>query len=945
MMRNRNRKRQQQHASINSTEEYKGSAEEAAALRKEAVTLYENRYSGYVPSNDLSELLRLSEVYFVLICFQGMCVPISRRGSIYDWLSVLATCAVIALALLVQILLLRPADHESWLLAWVRGKISGEQKRPAFEDVEKTSEVKWNFMHNVTSVTLGVILLTLQIREFQVIRSDGSITNVAPYMADCICCVCFAVTMHVSTLRMLICTSICMLTFVLYSPFKFASNNRQVVHLSITRLIVSIISVIISSLHQAQVRHAFLNSWQLRNFIEIARATEGELRSEIELERQKPFWRIERSEVTLSKVIGRGSFGMVRQGAWHGTAVAAKEIVRIAGRHDPTANELDVLARIRHPNICLFMGAIVDDEGVVLVSELARRGSLWNILRDLEGRALRGFEKLPFDMRVELARDITRGLGHIHSVGLVHGDIKSANVLVTKNWRAKIGDFGFASWLRTDKPVCSTGYIQPIIGTAQWLAPELLSDENPSLSQSSDIYAVAVILWELATGLKPFSGMETEAVLLCALKGGRPTTAGPGWGERQAEIPDAWKSLTEVCWHVNPQNRPKCLETILPKLMCMIGENVDWDSTAELSPVDVAELEQNTSVGMEFLQLEGLPKKSVSLLESSEDFLSPEHDAFAGTMGSIVCTVRTTKTSGQEVAVIRRPYRTAADVLSYEKEINTLKLIQPHPNTMEVYCTQYSESLCAIDFVLEYLPNATLREKLSNLSASHQLLISLDIAAWLHFVHCSGLIWRGCQPAYIFLTNINVAKMFGFKWMKELSSNSNVATRCGSPAFVAPEVIRGDPYGTPADIYSVGILFWELWNKSLPYREVACSVAELLSYIESGRRPTDFVGIEERDREDSFVKQQMNHLMCSMWASESASRPSSRVVLTRILHILSETIRLGKIKLNSAEEARKRIELLTEQAEIACGAGDGEMMQIWIEVKEAFAESVQTLSI
>lgn len=92
-------------------------------------------------------------------------------------------------------------------------------------------------------------------------------------------------------------------------------------------------------------------------------------------------------EITLEHVIGGGAFGQVWRASWHGTPVAVKVLSSVCQKQVPQAllqafmDEIQMLARMRHPNICLFMGAALQPPNRAIVTELVSRGSLWDVLR------------------------------------------------------------------------------------------------------------------------------------------------------------------------------------------------------------------------------------------------------------------------------------------------------------------------------------------------------------------------------------------------------------------------------------------------------------------------------------------------------------------------------------------------------------------------------------
>lgn len=119
-------------------------------------------------------------------------------------------------------------------------------------------------------------------------------------------------------------------------------------------------------------------------------------------------------------------------------------------------------------------GACTKGDDLGLVMELAPGGSLDKYL-------LKDSRPLGIALQVAFLYDIARGMNFLHEEGILHRDLKSANVLMFENSRLKLCDFGLAKVKEESSGL--TG-----IGTAQWMAPELLMLEQGSSSEQSDIY-------------------------------------------------------------------------------------------------------------------------------------------------------------------------------------------------------------------------------------------------------------------------------------------------------------------------------------------------------------------------------------------------------------------------------------------------------------------------
>ena len=197
--------------------------------------------------------------------------------------------------------------------------------------------------------------------------------------------------------------------------------------------------------------------------------------------------------VNWSDAIGAGSFGRVFRGTWLGTDVAVKQIRRGASVKESVLREATIHSMLQHPNIVTFLGISTKKKDILIVTEFVKGNSL-QVLID-EETEMEGTKK------TELIKDILRGTAYLHEVGVVHGDLKPGNILVTSSLgNAKICDFGLGRLRQhASLSVASLTLGENVIeGTPSYMAPEcLIHKARPS--SSSDIWSLGVTLLEFLT--------------------------------------------------------------------------------------------------------------------------------------------------------------------------------------------------------------------------------------------------------------------------------------------------------------------------------------------------------------------------------------------------------------------------------------------------------------
>ncbi|CAJ1936645.1 unnamed protein product [Sphenostylis stenocarpa] len=245
-------------------------------------------------------------------------------------------------------------------------------------------------------------------------------------------------------------------------------------------------------------------------------------------------------EITMGDRIGLGSYGEVYRGEWHGTEVAVKKFLYrdISGELlEEFKSEVQIMKRLRHPNVVLFMGAVTRPPNLSIVSEFLPRGSLYRLIH-------RPNNQLDERRRLRMALDAARGMNYLHSSTpvIVHRDLKSPNLLVDKNWVVKVCDFGL-SRMKHSTFLSS----RSTAGTAEWMAPEVLRNELSD--EKCDVFSYGVILWELSTLQQPWGGMNPMQVV-----------GAVGFQHRRLDIPDdvdpAIADIIRQCWQTDPKLRP-----------------------------------------------------------------------------------------------------------------------------------------------------------------------------------------------------------------------------------------------------------------------------------------------------------------------------------------------------------------------------------------------------
>jgi serine/threonine protein kinase len=299
-------------------------------------------------------------------------------------------------------------------------------------------------------------------------------------------------------------------------------------------------------------------------------------------------WEISAKDLEIVEAIGSGAFGEVYRGRMWGTDVAVKLLPQGSVTDEALESlkaEVTILSQLRHPNVVLYLGACTTPPDIFVVTEWCERGSLQSSLYD---------HSVPMSVanRLGMAIQTAQGMCYLHSPErkIIHRDLKSHNLLVTRDFSIKVADFGLTimrsasgasqvvdSSLKQSKPgdigsdksrqsesvlklskgaigegVFSNrlkqeslapvheeeGQAYGVHGTPQWMAPEVL--EGQRYNGSVDVYSFGVVLCELFSRILPFSDTYKRFEFVDAVleEGAMPTI--PRWCDALSSEPATW---------------------------------------------------------------------------------------------------------------------------------------------------------------------------------------------------------------------------------------------------------------------------------------------------------------------------------------------------------------------------------------------------------------------
>src|SRR5215467_6450592 len=238
-------------------------------------------------------------------------------------------------------------------------------------------------------------------------------------------------------------------------------------------------------------------------------------------------------------------------------------------------NEARAAGVLNHPNIVTIYDAGEEDGIFYIAMEFIVGTTLHELLAEKH--------VLPTDEVVQIARQICRGLDYAHSNGIIHRDVKPANIMITGNGTVKIMDFGIA---KSGGQVTNTGQV---LGTPNYMAPEQV--KGRPLDGRSDLFSLGVILYEMMTGEKPFVGQNVTTIIYKIVN---ETPIAPR--ELDVTIHPGLSNVVTKALAKSPDDRYQSGAELAHDLEDYKRLGVTQQATAQLTPVAPASPQEKTVV-------------------------------------------------------------------------------------------------------------------------------------------------------------------------------------------------------------------------------------------------------------------------------------------------------------------------------------------------------------
>lgn len=264
-------------------------------------------------------------------------------------------------------------------------------------------------------------------------------------------------------------------------------------------------------------------------------------------------WDIPYEELTIADPIGKGRFGAVHRGHWHGDV--AIKLLDMGNEYDYQAQlaafrlELALLRKTRHENLVLFMGACMKPPRLAIVTSFCKGETLYTMIHIKK-------DTFKINKAMIIASQVAQGMSYLHARSIIHKDLRTKNIFIDSG-KVVITDFGLFHVTKICRGKKKDDWLSVPRGWLCYLAPELIralkalqhSNMDLPFTKMSDLYAFGTVWYELLCNEWPFRSQPCETVIWQVGRGMKQSLS-------TVSAPREVKDILMSCWAFSPQERP-----------------------------------------------------------------------------------------------------------------------------------------------------------------------------------------------------------------------------------------------------------------------------------------------------------------------------------------------------------------------------------------------------
>ncbi|PKK60142.1 kinase-like protein, partial [Rhizophagus irregularis] len=471
-----------------------------------------------------------------------------------------------------------------------------------------------------------------------------------------------------------------------------------------------------------------------------------------------------------------------------------------------------------------ILGISLDEsaEECLLIMQHAEDGNLRQYLKS-------HFLELSWDDKIKLSYQITEGIKYLHNEDILHQNLNPNNIVIHKNDAKIVLDF-----VKSTESGYSSDY-----GMISYIDPKLLENYSYEYDKKSDIYSLGVLMWEITSGYPP----KTENI----------SKSHNIDGCRETPIPVEYLDLCESCWNNEPDKRPS-ISLVFNKLV-----------------------EMNKNSASQFINL---IKKHTRIINRNE--LSDMEKIDGGHFGIISkATWKDTKVICKKLvnneSICNKPIEALRHELEMHRRLDFCQRI------IRILGISLDESTKEYSLIIQYADSGNLRKYLENnfstLTWNDKIKLAYQITEGIKFLQGEKILHRDLHSGNI-VVHQGEAKIIDLGIAKSTETHTNIHSGVfGSLPYIDPKILEDHTYkyNYKSDIYSLGVLMWELSSGKPPFFGESESVLKYRLVCGHREKP-------ESDTPDEYLNL---YILC--WDSEPDARPS-------INQVFNKLVKLGRMR-------------------------------------------------
>ena len=452
--------------------------------------------------------------------------------------------------------------------------------------------------------------------------------------------------------------------------------------------------------------------------------------------------------------------------------------------------EAKAASALEHPNICT----------IYEIDELSD-GQMFIAMGYYEGETLRERLQnatLEFDDAVEIISQVAVGLASAHHHGIVHRDIKPANLVITEDGLVKILDFGVAK-LAGQTKLTETG---SMIGTMAYMSPEQMGGEG--VDARSDIFSLGMVFYEMLIGEHPFQEKHAGAMLYAIMNEDPPPL-----DQFRSDLPESLQELLNHTMAKNKEDRLSSLEDFIVELRnTVIPQTMHIKRSRRLKPRHDKTAGPDGMIGPYRL------RERIGVGGMGEVWSAEQEEPFRRKVA---------------LKILKAGMDTKEVVARFEAERQALALMD-HPCIAKVYDAG-STPQGRPYFAMEFIQGVPITEYCDRhkLTTRQRLELFIHLCEGVQHAHQKAVIHRDLKPNNVLITEVDdrpVPKIIDFGVAKataqpltEKTMYTHLGQLIGTPEYMSPEQaeLTGEDIDTRTDVYSLGVILYELLAGALPF--------------------------------------------------------------------------------------------------------------------------------